>query len=125
MGDAQEVMRLCDFVRALNSTMATRRSGAKAAAPKYWFSEHHPQNENTNRKQTVTSHSVNSRLERVRRAALAALGVRPDPVNMTQIGIGPAWSGAPLHLHAAGFSLALMGSRRWLLIPEREGVWSN
>ena len=34
-------------------------------------------------------------------------------------------AGAPMHFHDAAFNLAIVGSRRWLLLPQRDGLWSN
>ena len=43
----------------------------------------------------------------------------------TQLILGPARTGAPLHHHGTALNLNLMGTKRWMLLPQRDGAWSN
>ena len=43
----------------------------------------------------------------------------------TQFMLGPAGSGAPMHMHVAAFNVAVVGRKRWFLVPPSHNFWSR
>lgn len=47
------------------------------------------------------------------------------PSDSQQIIMGPEASGAPMHFHVEAFNAALVGRKRWFLVPPANNFWSR